>query len=120
MRQIDITTQGGRLIYIINKLGLSQTDFAKSIKTTKNYLSVYTRNHKALPLKFIDKIISRYPTINGAWLEYNIGTSGIEDMELTIREYIYIDKIAKLEAENNKLKSLLYEKYDNNIISTIF
>ena len=39
-----------------------------------------------------------------AWLEHNTGNSGIEKEVKTYKEIFYIEKIANLEAENQRLK----------------
>jgi len=104
MPKIDLTTQGGRLKYLINSLNLTQVEFGRTIGQTKSVISRLINNKKGLTSKILHSIKLKYPAVNMAWLEHNTGNSGIEKEVKTYKEIFYIEKIANLEAENQRLK----------------
>ena len=104
MATINLTTQGGRLKYLINSLNLTCVHFGATINRTKPDISRFVNNKKPLNNKLLHQIKLQYPTINTAWLQHNTGTSGIENEIRLTKEHAYIEKISNLESEILRLK----------------
>ncbi|SRR6266542_914441 len=104
MKQYDLTTPGGRLKYIITRLNFSQSDFATSVGLTKFDISKFINGKRQLNRETLYLIKLKYPAINIEYIADGVGGSGIEQEVKVKKEEMYINKIAKLEAENKKLK----------------
>ena len=101
--KIELTTQGGRLQYFINQLNLTQVEFGISIGQPKAVINRIVNNRKEITPKILQSIKQQYPALNASWLHHNIGTSGIDKEVRLIKETYYIEKIANLEAEIERL-----------------
>lgn len=81
-RKAPITEAGKRLEFIMNKLGLTQKEFAKTIgKTSPDINSIKNGRIKNISRDFAERIVSVYPEYNIVWVLTGGEKAFLKDMQ---------------------------------------
>jgi transcriptional regulator with XRE-family HTH domain len=104
MNNLETTTQGGRLQFVLNALNLNQIELATQLNTTKATISRFVNNKKPISAPVLHRLKLLYPALNTEWLKNNVGTAGLDSYIRITREEQYISKISNLQSEIDRLK----------------
>lgn len=81
-------SEGTRIDTLLNLLGISQLEFAKSLGTTTNAVTNWKK--RELGRSVINKIVNAYPEVNAIWLMNGEGEA-LSSKESTEKSYTYND-----------------------------
>lgn len=98
------TTINRRLILFLEKLGISRNEFASTLATSSRNVYNYLDEGRAPSVDFLQRVLTRYPSLNPAWLLMGEG-----DMVRRNDDALRI-RLEAVDRENRLLRQQLGEK----------